>query len=65
MIQRTVIYRVKAIARTAPQPADNAFPLTCLALAFGVIAGTVLAGIVIPVMVQVVVRAVVRAVIGA
>ncbi|HZD48614.1 MAG TPA: hypothetical protein VE178_07695 [Silvibacterium sp.] len=52
-------------ARTAPQSGDNAFPLTCLPVAFGVIAGIALAGTVVPVVVQTVVSAVMRTLTGA
>jgi hypothetical protein len=61
MIQRTRTYRAQA----AVQSVDFAFPLTCLALAFGLIAGVAIAGIIGPAIVQTVVPAVVRAVTGA
>jgi hypothetical protein len=61
MTQRTRMYRTQ----TAAQSADSAFSLTCLAVAFGVIAGVAIAGIVVPIVVQTVVPAVVRAIAGA
>jgi hypothetical protein len=62
MVQRTGTYRR---AQAAVQSADSAFPLACLALAFGVVAGVAIAGIILPAIVQTVVPAVVRAVAGA
>jgi hypothetical protein len=66
MIQSAAGYRTKSAVPMAVQPsADVAFPLACLALAFGVIAGVAIAGIVVPVVVQTVVPAVMRAIAGA
>jgi hypothetical protein len=65
MIQRTVTQRSRYVVRTVSQSPDSAFPLTFLALAFGVIAGVGIAGIVIPAVMQVVVPAIVRIVTGA
>jgi hypothetical protein len=65
MIQRTIIYRTRPAGRAEMQRSEHAFPLTFLALAFGLIAGIALAGIVIPVVVQTVVPTLVRAVTGA
>ena len=65
MIQPTVTRRSRYAARAASQSADVAFPLTFLAMAFGVIAGIGITGIVIPTVMQVVVPAVVRIVTGA
>jgi hypothetical protein len=65
MIHPTVIQRNRYDARVATQSAVPAFPLTFLALAFGVIAGIGIAGVVIPALMQVVVPAIVRIVAGA
>ena len=65
MIQPTVIQRRRYATRVVSQSSDMAFPLTFLAMAFGVIAGVGIAGIVIPTVMQVVVPAVVRIVTGA
>jgi hypothetical protein len=66
MIQRTVIdNRTMPAARSVPHTPGNAYPLTFLALAFGLVAGVALTGIVIPVVVHTVVPAVVRIVTGA
>lgn len=65
MIQPTVTQRSRYAVRAATQSPDAAFPLTFLALAFGVIAGVGIAGIVIPAVMQVVVPAIVRIVTGA
>ena len=64
MIQPTVIERNRYAVRVATPSADAAFPLTFLALAFGVIAGIGIAGVLIPAAVRVVIPAVVRIVIG-
>jgi hypothetical protein len=65
MIQPTVTGRNRYAARVVTQSAVPAFPLTFLALAFGVIAGVGIAGVVIPAVMQVVVPAIVRIVAGA
>ena len=65
MIQQTSSYRTRFAAGAVAQPSNAAFPFTCLAVAFGVIAGVAVAGILIPVMVQTVIPAVVRAMTGA
>jgi hypothetical protein len=65
MIQPTVTQRSRYAVRAATRSHDAAFPLTFLALAFGVVAGVGIAGIVIPVVMQVVVPAIVRIVTGA
>lgn len=65
MIQRTVTYRTIPAARAVPHTPGNAYPLTFLALAFGVVAGVGFAAIVIPVVVHTVVGVVLRAVTGA
>jgi hypothetical protein len=65
MIHPTVIQRSRYDARVATQSADVAFPLTFLALAFGVIAGVGIAGVVIPAVLQVMIPAIVRIVTGA
>ena len=65
MIQPTVTGRSRYAARVATQSTVPAFPLTFLALAFGVIAGIGIAGVVIPAVMQVVVPAIVRLVAGA
>jgi hypothetical protein len=58
MNQRTVIQRARSAVRAGVQCSENAFPLTFLALAFGLVAGIAAAGIVIPEVVQIVARAV-------
>ncbi len=65
MIQPTIAGRSRYAARVATRSAVPAFPLTFLALAFGVIAGVGIAGVVIPALMQVVVPAIVRIVAGA
>lgn len=65
MMQRTVNYRARSTARVEPSCSESAFPLTFLALAFGMVAGVALAGIVIPVVVHSVLGVVLRAVTGA
>ena len=65
MIQPTAIERSRYATRVAAQSVVPAFPLTFVALAFGVIAGVGIAGIVIPAVLQVVVPAIVRIVSGA
>ena len=52
MIQRTIIHRTRRAAWVEVQRSESAFPLTFLALAFGLIAGVALAGVVIPAVVQ-------------
>ena len=65
MIQPTVTQRSRYAARAGTPLPDSAFPLTFLALAFGVLAGVGIAGIVVPAVMQVVVPAIVRIVSGA
>ena len=65
MIQPTVRERSRFATRVATQQAVPAYPLTFLALAFGIIAGVGIAGVLIPAVLQVVVPAVVRIVTGA
>ena len=61
MIQRTVIrratiHRARPAARAVEHCPENAFPLTFLALAFGLVSGVALVGIVLPAVVHTVVR---------
>ena len=70
MVQRTVIHRatmprLRPTVRAVVHCPENAFPLTFLALAFGLLAGVALAGVVIPAVVQTVVPIVVRIATGA
>jgi len=65
MIQPAVIQRSRYAAQVATHSANAAFPLTFLALAFGMIAGIAMAGVVIPAVMQVVVPAIERLVTGA
>jgi hypothetical protein len=65
MIQRTVIHRARPAARIEAQASEKAFPLTFLAIAFGLLSGVVLAGVVVPAVIHTVVPAVIRAVTGA
>ncbi len=65
MVERTVIHRTRPAARAEVQSSENAFQLTFLALAFGLVAGVGLAGVIIPVVVHTVVPTVVRILTGA
>ena len=65
MMQRTVNYRARSTARVEPSCSESAYPITFLALAFGIVAGVGLAGVVIPVVIHNVLGVVLRAVTGA
>jgi len=69
VLQRTVIhravYRERPALRAVVHTPESAFPLTFLALAFGLLAGVALAGVVVPVVVQAVAPIVIRIVTGA
>ena len=65
MIQPIVRERSRYATRVATQQAVPAYPLTFMALAFGIIAGVSIAGVVLPAVLQVVVPAIVRIVTGA
>ena len=65
MIQRTVIHQKQPAARVAVRGRENGYPLTFLALAFGLLSGVALAGVVVPAVIHSIVPAIIRAVIGA